>query len=144
MCCLSCKIYSLYAIAVRVLNCGSVGHSAVVSALQHLTQLTHIDICNIDLSDGGSLLVTHQMTQLQKVELKEVKMTARRWPEFFSSLQRAPKLTNIKLSRINLGDNGPLLVTPHMAELQKVGLMRVKMTARRWPEFFSSLQRAPN
>ena len=117
-------------------------HAAVVSALQHLTRLTHIELMGIDLEDAGTLLVAPHMTQLQKVELWEVEMSPRRWSEFLSSLQHATKLTHIKLSNIDLDDAGTLLVTPQMTQLQKVEFVEVKMTDRRWMEFFSSLQHA--
>ena len=120
-------------------NCSSSGEVAVVSALQHLTQLRHIELLFIDLGDVGTLVVTPHMTQLQKVELREVKMSARRWTEFVSSVQHATQLTHIKMSSINLGDAGTLLVTRHMTQLQKVELRDVKMSARRWTEFVSSL-----
>ena len=119
--------------------CGSTGHVTLVSALHHLTQLTHIKLESIDLGDDGTLLVTPHMALLQDVELYEIKMSARRWAEFFSRLQHATQLTHIKLRCINLRDNGPLLVTPHMARLHKVELRGVKMSPRRWAEFLSSL-----
>ena len=137
------------------------------SSLQHATQLTHIELKEIklrsidlceddddDLGDACTLLITPQMTQLQKVKLWKVKMSGRRWTEFFSSLQHATQLRHIelmdiKLGRINqcddadddddLGDACTLLITPQMTKLQKVKLSRVKMSARRWTEFFSSL-----
>ena len=122
-------------------RCGSAGHAAVVSALQHLTQLTHIVLKSIDLGDAGTLLVTPQMTQLQEVELKYVEMSDRRWTEFFSSLQHATQLTHIELESIDLGDACTLLITPQMTQLQEVKLKRVKMSSRRWTEFVSSLLR---
>ena len=112
-------------------HCGPAGHSAVVSALQHLTQLRHIELLHIDLDDDGTLLVTPHMTQLQEVELINVKMSDRRLSDFVSSLQFATQLTHIKLGRIDLGGAGTLLVTPHMTQLQKVEL--------REAEFVSSL-----
>ena len=117
---------------------GHDGHVAVVSALQHLTQLTRIKLSQIDLGDGA-LLVTPHMTQLQKVKLDHVKMSGRRWTEFLSSLQHATQLTHIKLSRIDLGDDCTLLVTPHMTQLQEVKLHKVKISSRRLAEFVSSL-----
>ena len=121
-------------------ECGSAGHAAVVGALQHLTQLTHIKLEDIDLGDDGTVLVTPHMTQLQKVELDFVEMSARRWTEFLSSLQHVPQLTHIKLSSsIDLGDACTLLLTPHMTQLQKVKLKHVKMSPRRWRELVSSL-----
>ena len=119
--------------------CGSAGHAAVVSALQHLTQLTHIELGSIDLGDDGSLLVTPHLTQLQRVTLICVSMSGRRWGEFFSSLQDATQLTHIRLHKINLGDACTLLVTPHMTQLQGMKLFRVNMSARRWKEFVSSI-----
>ena len=118
--------------------CGPAGHAAVVSTLQHLTQLTHIRLSNIDLGDVGTLLVTPHMTQLQEVTLASVEMSARRWTKFFSSLQHATQLTHIELEDIYLGNAGTLLVTPNMRQLQKVRLYDVRMSARRWTEFVES------
>ena len=120
------------------------GHAAVVSALQHLTQLRHIKLLRIDLGDAGTLLVTPHMTQLQKVELMSVEMSARTWTEFVSSLQHATRLTLIKLSSIDLGDAGTLLLTRYMTQLQKVELSTFNMSARRWAEFVSSLLSVQN
>ena len=53
--------------------CVAANHAAVVSALQHHTKLTHIELENIDLGDDGTLLVAPHMTQLQKIELKQCK-----------------------------------------------------------------------
>ena len=120
-------------------HCGSDGHAAVVSALQHLTQLRHIDLWRIDMDDACTLLVTPHMTQLQKVTLEDITMSERRWTEFFFSLQHATRLTHIGLVFINLGDNATLLVTPHMSQLQEVKLTKVEMSGRRWTEFVESL-----
>ena len=119
--------------------CAPVDHVAVVSALQHLTQLTHIELGTIDLGDDGTLLVTPHMTQLQEVKLYEIKMSGRRWAEFFSSLQYATQLTHITLIGIDLDDAVTILVTPHMTQLQKVSLNYVTMSARKFADFVSSL-----
>ena len=120
-------------------GCRPAGHTAVVSALQHLTQLTHISLESIKLGDDVTLLVTPHMTQLQAVKLKHVEMSGRRWTEFFSSLQHATQLTNIKLEWIDLGDAGTLLVKTHMTQLQEVKLNHVTMSGRRWAAFVESL-----
>ena len=119
--------------------CGSAGHAAAVSALQHLSKLTHINLGYSDLGDAGTLLVTPHMTQLQEVDLWCVKMSGTRWAEFFSSLQDATQLTHISLNRINLDDDCTLLVTPHMTQLKEVDLWNVKMSPRRLSEFVASL-----
>ena len=129
-------------------------HAVVVSALQHLTQLTHIVLGEIDLGDAGTLLVTPQMSQLQEVTLEDVEMAGRRWTEFFTSLLHATQLSHIYLDRIkvsstdlcdddddddacNPGDVGTLLVTPNMTKLQQVTLREVNMSD--WAEFVASL-----
>ena len=122
-------------------DCGSDCDAAVVSALQHLRQLTHIELRGINLGDAGTLLVTPHMTQLQEVKLSRVYMSDRRWTEFFSSLQHATQLTHIKLWYIDLGDACTLLVTHQMSQLQEVKLRSVKMSGRRWAEFVSSVLR---
>ena len=86
-------------------DCEPAGHVAVVSALQHLTQLRHIKLLRIDLGDAGTLLVTPHMTQLQKVELESVKMSARRWTEFVSSLLSVQHTVHVTLEKTTIDDN---------------------------------------
>ena len=117
----------------------SAGDTAVVSAVQHLTQLSDITLSNIDLGDAATLMITPRMTQLQQVDLYQVKMSATRWAEFVSSLQHATQLTHVILTLIDLGDDGTLLVTPGMA-LNVVSMWGVKMSARKWAEFVDSLR----
>ena len=120
--------------------------SEFFSSLQHATQLTHIKLTGIDLSNLGDdvTLLSPRMTQLQKVELICVKMSPNRWSEFFSSLQHATQLTHIKLTGIDLSNLGDdvTLPSPLMAQLQKLELINVEMSPRRWSTFFSSLQHA--
>ena len=80
-------------------------HGTVISALQNLTQLTCIKLEDIDLGDVGTLLVTPHMTQLQKVELESVKMSARRWTEFVSSLLSVQHTVHVTLDNTNIGDD---------------------------------------
>ena len=94
-----------------VSSCGSVCHAVVVSALQHLTQLTHIELWYIDLGDAGTLLVTPHMTQLQKVTLWSVRMSARRWAEFLSSLLSVQHTVHVTLRGIDI--DGYTLNTLH-------------------------------
>ena len=83
-------------------ECGPASDTAVVSALQHLTQLRHIELSRIDLGDGETLLVTPHMTQLQKVKLWLVQMTARRWTEFLSSLHNVHHTVHVTLVNTNI------------------------------------------
>ena len=115
------------------------GDVSVVGALRHLTQLRGIQLYEIDMKDDGALLVTPNMTQLEKVELSRVKMSARSWAEFFCSLQHATQLTHLYLRGSDLGDDGTLLVRAEMAQLKKMDIRTIKMSARGWMEFVSSL-----
>ena len=120
------------------------GTQLVTPRMTQLQKLTHLELGYINLGDDGTLLVTLHMAQLQKVELERVTMSDERWTEFFSSMQHATQLTHIKLSGIdlsNLGDDVTLL-SPGMTRLQKVELIYVVMSPRRWSNFFSSLQHA--
>ena len=92
-------------------SCGSAGHAAVVSALQHLTQLTHIELGWIELGDDATLLVTPHMTQLQEVKLTHVDMSARRWTEFVSSLLRVQHKVTVSLIWTNI--DGDTVKTIH-------------------------------
>ena len=92
-------------------RCGSVGHAAVVGTLQHLTQLTHIKLSEINLGDKGTLLITPHMTQLQKVELSDVRMSARRWRKFVASLLSVQHTVHVTLTWINI--DGKSLRTIH-------------------------------
>ena len=87
------------------LDCGYACQVAVVSTLQQLTQVRHIHILCIDLGDAGTLLVTPHMTQLQKLELKCVKMSARRWTEFVSSLLSVQHTVHVTLKDTNIDDD---------------------------------------
>ena len=80
-------------------------HGTVISALQNLTQVRHIKLLHIDLGDASILLVTPQMTQLQKVELREVKMSARRWTVFVSSLLSVQHTFHVTLEETNIDDD---------------------------------------
>ena len=92
-------------------DCDPAGHAAVVSALQHLTQLTHIELANIDLRDVGTLLVTPHMTELQKVKLWDVKMSFWRWMQFLSSLHRVQHTVHVTLNGTNI--DGATVETIH-------------------------------
>ena len=74
------------------------GLGPVVSALQHLTQLIHIKLEDIDLGDDGTLLVTAHMTQLREVLLSKVRMSARRWTEFVASLLSVQHRVHVTLT----------------------------------------------
>ena len=50
-------------------------HEAVVSALQHFTQVTYIGLSGIDLGNNSAVLITPHMTQLHRIELNAVKMS---------------------------------------------------------------------
>ena len=73
--------------------------AAVVRALLHLSQLEHIDLRYILLPDSEpcSLLINPQMTQLEKVELRNVEMSSMRWKAFVSSLRSVQHAVHIKL-----------------------------------------------
>ena len=92
-------------------HCGPAGHAAVVSALQHLKQVRHIKLEDIDLGDDGTLLVTPHMTQLQKVGLTGIKMSARRWAEFVSSLISVQHKVYITLERTDIDDAAVKTIT---------------------------------
>ena len=113
-------------------------YAAVVCALQHLTQLTHIKLSCLYIV--RTLLLTPRMTQLQKLKLERLKMSPE---DFVTILKLAPQLTHLKLSDVDLTDyidNMSPLVIPQT--LQKVELNSVKMISGKWTEFFSSLQHA--
>ena len=82
--------------------CAAAGHVAVVSALQHVTLLSHIELCGIDLEDSGTLHVTPHMTHLQRVELTYVQMSTRKWMEFVSSLFGVQQTVNVMLHYTNI------------------------------------------
>ena len=87
---------------------------AVVSALQHLAQVRHINLEDIDLGDADTLLVTPRMTQLQKVELRKVKMSARRWTEFVSSLLCVQHTIHVSLAGTDI--DGDTVKTIHTSQ----------------------------
>ena len=75
---------------------------AIVSALQHLTQLKHIRLECTFPYDEGTLLVTPRMKQLQTVEMYKVNMSARRWTEFISSLLTVQHTVHVTLNDTNI------------------------------------------
>ena len=103
----------------RRYRCGSGGHAVVVSALQHLTQLTHIELWYIDLGDAGTLLITPHMTQLQTVKLVEVKMSDRRWTEFVSSLLRVQHKVIVTLMLANSDTVNIIHDSPHCTVIEE-------------------------
>ena len=77
------------------------GHATVIRALQHIPQLRHIKISNVDMYDADALLIT-PTTQLQEVDLDSVKMSVKRWTEFVSSLVSIHHTVHVTLCDTNI------------------------------------------
>ena len=75
---------------------------AVVDALCHLTEIKHIELHGVDVGDDSTLPVTSQMTQLETMELEDVKMSARRWAEFVSNLLNMHQSVSVKIEMTNI------------------------------------------
>ena len=72
-------------------------HTAVVSALQNLKQLTHIELECI-APYYTTLLVKSHMKQLQKVDLRVIEMSKKKWTEFVSSLLSVQQSVHVTLA----------------------------------------------
>ena len=97
------KMIHLQSKRLKLFNSGEhADHVAVVDALQYLTKIKHIELHDIDLGDDGTLPVTSQMTQLEKVELEYIKMSARRWAEFVASLTSMHHSIFVKVEKTNI------------------------------------------
>ena len=85
---------------------GRFRHDAVdvVSALQRLTHLKHIQLERISLDDTHSLLVSN-MVQLDKVELAKINMSPRRWKELFTNLLCVKRTVHVILTDTNIDDD---------------------------------------
>ena len=140
--------------------------SRVVRAILQLPRLRHVKLVYVALDDD-TLVMTDHMTELQKVELDEVRMSPVAWNRFVDSLLsvkyaveitvchkgsdghlntrivrailQIPQLKHVTLRDVNLDDD-TLVLTEHMTGLQKVELKRVRMSPVAWNRFVSSLR----
>ena len=144
---------------------GDVDNRVVLAILQ-LPRLRHVKLEWVELEDDT--LVVKDMTNLQKVELYRVDMSPEAWNRFVTSLvslkhfvqialhygciRRAldinsrivcaicqiPQLVHVEISFVEL-DDGTLVVSEHMTQLQKVELYDVLMPVLGWNRFVASL-----
>ena len=96
-------------------------------SLQYATKLTHLKLSHIDLQYRGTPLFTPHMTQLQRVELEMVDMTAlhekmpySRWSDCINSLCRVKQPVHVILKWIDINTSllEPLYNSHHSSEVR--------------------------
>ena len=95
-----------------------------VAAVLRLTQLRYIRLWNVSLGDDDVLVLTADWTRLQTLVLRDVRMSARSWGRFVSSLLTVPHPVHVTLDVTDIDAHtvGRIMTSPDFTVTEDGGL----------------------
>ena len=113
---------------------------ALFDFLQTQPDLQIIELADLDI--GEAVVKLHNGRQIQKLDIRRVKMSQKTWRHLFADLSNILSLEVLKLVGIEVED--AMLKLENNKGLERVNLTDVRMSKESWEHFFGAISAFPN